>query len=819
MASRHSLHRIDSFFGGIRSSIANYPNQNMTPIHTNTIKLTRLRFERYESGSPITHPTPRLSWRFESCDPIHVKSWIQASYILSISRCRGSKSGSGRTNDREREQERDDELVRVKIKSEQNILVPWPTEFPILQSRDRYIVCVKSTGVDGIETNWLKEILEVGLLNRLDWVGRMIGGGEEKDHDIQQTRRPTYLRKTFDISSSSFMAMKNDGSNTAARIYITAHGIYTLEINGHRIGNHLLSPGWQVYDKRLHYQIHDIPLSYLNNKGGGGVNNQNTIGIILAEGWFCGRMFPSGRNLWGSEMGVMMQLEIGGEVVVCSGDDDDDGGWEWGYGPVLTGELYDGERYDSRLEDEGWSGGGGVSGDGKNKWEWDKVRVLEDPKGKLIYPEAPPVREIMTRAPISIITTPSGRHVLDFGQNLVGWIRFLCEPSDTLPSGQEIVIRHAEVLENGEMGIRPLRTAKATDVYITGGKLKGRQPSFTFHGFRYAEFTGWKPSLSNVEAVVIHTDMEQTGTFECSHPMINRLHENVIWGTRGNFISVPTDCPQRDERLGWTGDLQVFAPTANFLFETSGMLGNWLNDVTAEQEKSGDGCPGLVVPDTLLEKNPFNRAQAVWLDVTVLTPRDLYWAFGDDRFVREQYWSMREWVEKGIPRSDTGLWDTNITQLGDWLAPDSPPEDAADTVTDGLLVADAYLVHVIDALSKLSDIIGEVEAAKRYRSEHQKLRQAFQDEYCTKTGRLSSDSQTAYALALRFDLLDQTRKPHAIERLAFHVNKRAFRVWTGFAGVNLLLQALADAGKLNLAYRMLQEKQCPSWLYPVSMGA
>ncbi len=520
--------------------------------------------------------------------------------------------------------------------------------------------------------------------------------------------------------------------------------------------------------------------------------------------------------MWGKEIGVVAQLEVDGRVVTKT---EASGNWEWAFGAITGGEIYNGETYDSRLDKGNWAK------KGQADWNWKPVKDLPFTDAEFIFPEAPPVREIMTKPIVDIHRSSSGKLILDFGQNLVGFLRFLVEPA--VESGQTITIRHAEVLEHGELGTRPLKEAKATDTLVTGGTLKGWYPKFTFHGFRYAEITGWVPKMGDLEAVVIHSDMEQTGTFDCSHEMINQLHNNVIWSMRSNFVSLPTDCPQRAERLGWTGDLQVFAPTGNFLFDTSGMLGNWMHDVKADQHVAGTGLPGMVVPDVFkrggsllsMGKGKLMDAQAVWQDLTALTPRDLYVAFGDQRFIRDQFDSMREWLDVGIPRGANGLWDTTAIQFGDWLAPDTPPADAADTVTDALLVADAYLIHVTEAVADMAEIISQPDEAKRYRQDAIKYRQLFQDEYVSKVGRLSSDSQTAYILALRFQLLSKEQIPKAVERLRYMINKRKFRIWTGFAGVNVFLQTLADHGELNLAYRMLQEKECPSWLYPVTMGA
>lgn len=531
------------------------------------------------------------------------------------------------------------------------------------------------------------------------------------------------------------------------------------------------------------------------------VVGENVIDAHIGEGWYAGRLgFLGGvRNIWGDDLGLIAQLEVGGQVVVETGSED----WEWAYGRTTSSEIYDGEVYDSTVD--------------MDSVAWLPARSAPLPKTHLISPEAPPVRRVLALEAQSIITTPSGKTIVDFGQNLVGWVRLNTEPTG---GDGTVVLRHAEVLEHDELGVRPLRICKATDIIKTGGAtVKNWEPTFTWHGFRYVEVTGWPDlALSDLTAVVIHSDFEQTGDFSCSHKLINRFHENAVWGARGNFVSVPTDCPQRDERLGWSGDIAVFAPTANFLFDTAGMLGDWLKDLAAEQLNDLDGVVPMVIPNTLRHLGEA-MTMAIWGDVSVLTPRDLYHAFGDLRFVQDQYASMVAWLERGIKRRENGLWVEGV-QLSDWLDPHAPDDDPGDSITDPMLVADAYLVHVTDAVGRMAKLLGKAAEAEQYTSRADKIRKAWRDEYMTPTGRLSADSQTAYALALFFGLHESdTARAHAADRLDYLIRKEAFKIGTGFAGTPVILHALAENHKLSLAYRMWQEKECPSLLYPVSMGA
>lgn len=340
------------------------------------------------------------------------------------------------------------------------------------------------------------------------------------------------------MTGSELAALEKNGG--IARIYATALGVYQLEVNGNRVedarGSHVLAPGWQSYKHRLHYQIYDIPAAWL------GVGS-NVVGGVVGEGWYAGHLTwrEGWRNIFGEDLGVCIQLELGVNHTISTCED----GWEWAFGPLLSSEIYVGETFDASLVDAAWSSPGSF---GSSKWSWAPVnRVSTPPSTVLIAPEAPPIRRIEELKVVEVITSPSGKTLLDFGQNLVGWVKI-----KNIPAGLSLSVRCAEVLEHGELGVRPLRGATATDHVKPGPvALTDFEPLFTFHGFRYAQVTGWEGDFdsNNFTAVVVHTAMERLGDFECSHPMITQLHKNVVWGLRGNFVGIPSDCPQRDERF------------------------------------------------------------------------------------------------------------------------------------------------------------------------------------------------------------------------------------------------------------------------------
>ncbi len=733
---------------------------------TAEITINDVRFEHRLDALGIGTAEPRLSWIVTT----RTDGWRQAAYELEAHGPNGGvRGGTGR------------------VESGKSVLVPWP--FDPLASRERVTVRVRVWGADGQPSAWSpRTAVEAGLLDADDWSARFVTPAWEED-----TSRPQpgpLLRREFDV-----------GPGVArARLYVTALGVYEAQINGAAVGDHVLAPGWTSYSHRLRYQTFDV--TGLLHEG------RNAIGAMLGDGWYRGRLgFGGGRrNIYGDRLALLAQLEIdyvdGTHEVVVTDD-----GWRAIRGPIVTSDIYDGETYDARLERAGWSTAGYADRD------WTSVRQLDRDRGTLVAPTGPPVRRTELIVPVAITTSPSGKTLVDFGQNLVGRLRLTVQGA----AGQTVTLRHAEVLEHGELGTRPLRAAKATDQYtLRGNGVETWEPRFTFHGFRYAEVEGWPGKLraGDLVAVVCHSDMERTGWFECSDPLINRLHANVVWGMRGNFLDVPTDCPQRDERLGWTGDIQVFAPTASFLYDAAGFLQSWLADVAADQQ---DGVVPFVVPN-VIQGPP--RPAAAWGDAAVIVPWVLYQRYGDTGVLADQFESMRGWVDHiASLAGERGLWDRGF-QFGDWLDPSAPPDRPAAARTSPQIVATAYLARSAELVGQAAGVLGRAEDEARYLALASKVREAFADEYVTPNGRLASDATTAYALAIEFSLLrDETQRRHAGERLLALVRESRYRVSTGFVGTPLICDALCNVGAYDAAFRLITERECPSWLYPVTMGA
>ncbi|BCS17263.1 glycoside hydrolase family 78 protein [Aspergillus puulaauensis] len=758
---------------------------------TSQISISAPTVEQHPTGFGVGTATPRVSWRFlttENCP----RDWQQTSYEIQISR-------------------KDSEEETYSVTSDASVLVPWPST--PLKSRERARIRVRSFGrgegqAQVEPTDWSPWTdVECSLLERDDWVALPIT--ETREEVVDGPLRPIRIRKSFTLAGR--------GTIETARLYITSLGIYRAFINGKEVSDHCLAPGWTSYRYRLNYQTLDVA-PFLNHEG------PNVLAIEVAEGWYATRLgFKGGRRkLYGDRLAALAQLEIQFKSDPERFSLATDRTWSCQPSAIVKSEFYDGELYDAREDNRNWNK---ISLDETSSNPWGPVQELPFPSATLVSPDAPPVRITEEIKPVSVQRTPSGKTILDFGQNLVGRLRVR---SINKPRGERLVFTHAEVLENGELGTRPLRIAKCSDEVVSaGGELVDWSPQYTFHGFRYVQVDGWDedqsgPLLANFIAQVMHTDITRTGWFSCSHPMVNQLHQNALWSMRGNFVSIPTDCPQRDERLGWTGDIQIFGPSANFLYNTAGMLGEWLQDVAAEQFNDGkDGCvPPFVVPNVISEELWPPTPQAQWDDVVILGPWALYQSYGDIKILSRQYKSMLAWIDGGLQRGPDGLWDPEVWQLGDWLDPTAPPVEPGDARTNGTLVADAFLIRITSVISQISGILGQVADSKRFAEDLVQLKTTFQAKYIAQSGLLVGDSQTALSLAIMFDLhATPNQVKIAANRLVDLVRLAKFRVATGFAGTPIITHALTKGGHHQVAYRMLLEKGCPSWMYPITMGA
>lgn len=731
------------------------------------VTISRVRVEHQSEAFGIGTDRPRLSWMVETAN----SGWRQAGYEIESYDAAGNLGS------------------QTSVESDESQLVAWA--LAPLASRERLNVRVRVRGEDGERSAWSEHVpVEAGLLDTQDWSAHFVSPAW--DEDITRAQTAPLLRREFDVRAEV----------KQARLYITALGVYEPYLNGTVVGDHVMAPGWTSYHHRLRYQTFDVTSQVKQGR--------NALGVMLGDGWFRGRLgFGGGkRNLYGERLALLSQLEITyadgtSEKIIT------DESWRAAKGPILASDIYDGETYDARLERAGWANAGYQDDD------WTPVRVIEWDLNTLTAPLGPPVRRIELVAPTAVIHSTPGCTLYDFGQNLVGRLRLTVRGE----AGQTLTLRHAEVLENGELSIRPLRTAQATDRYtLRGGESETWEPRFTFHGFRYAEIeaSAGTVQLDEVRAVICHSDLERTGWFECSDPLVNRLHENVVWSMRGNFLDIPTDCPQRDERLGWTGDIQVFAPAASFLYDTYGFLASWLKDLAAEQKDAGGIVP-VVIPNTI-DRPPFMAA--AWSDAAVIVPWVLYQRFGDPTILSAQFESMCLFVDTLADLAgETRLWDTGF-QFGDWLDPAAPPDKPAEARTARPLVATAYYARSAEMVGQIAGILGRKEEEYKYKALAGEIREAFAKAYITPEGQMSSDAQTAYALAIEFGLMpNAAQRQHAGERLSELVRADGYRIGTGFVGTPLICDALCSTGHYDAAYDLLMQRECPSWLYPVTMGA
>ena len=600
------------------------------------------------------------------------------------------------------------------------------------------------------------------------------------------------------------------GDVETAILQISGLGVFEAAINGDPVSDEVLSPGWSSYEWRIRYRRHDVKQL---------LRAQNVLTVVVGNGWYRGRLaFAGMRELYGHQLGLIAQLEItfaDGHRQTIGTDDT----WTASGTDILTDDLYDGQTIDARRRRSEWY----TISTGEDFWDpWAiHARTIEFDTARLVPYVGPPVKRHEVIRPVEILTAPSGHTIVDFGQNLVGWLRFTV----TGPRGDEIRIRHAEVLEHDELGVRPLRDAQATDRFILSGEQDTFEPTFTFHGFRYAEITGWPGELTtaDVEAVVVHSDLRRTGTFECSDDDLNQLHRNVVWGTKGNFLDVPTDCPQRNERLGWTGDIAAFAPSAAYLFDVETFLSDWLLDLAAEQ-RNHDGMVPFVIPDVLKmlpspSAFPDPDSTAVWSDAAVWVPWTLYQAYGDPAVLERQYDSMVAHVRRVESlTSDTGLWDTGF-QFGDWLDPDASPHEPWNAKADNGVVATASFYRSARLTADAAALLGRSEDAADLERLAVRTKQAFNEHYVSAGGAITSDCTTVYTLAIVFGLLDEQTEELAGKRLAELVAQSGYHISTGFAGTPFITDALTRTGHLDAAYELLLQRECPSWLYPVTMGA
>jgi alpha-L-rhamnosidase len=645
-------------------------------------------------------------------------------------------------------------------------------------------------------------VFEIGLLERSDWKGAWISAGKGPAGDMEPPSGEEYDDLANGLAPSPYLRKECSlhKSVRRARLYATARGVYELYVNGNRVGDDVLAPGWTDYDRRVQYQTYDVtPLL---------AEGQNALGAVLGDGWFAGFVGfdPKHRGaLYGPRPQILTQLDVEYEDGTTESLATD-GSWRCSTGPILFSDLLMGESYDARREMPGWAK------PGFDDSEWYGVEPEEIGDTKLGAQPDEGVRIIEELEAKAVTEPESGRYVFDLGKNMVGWVRLDVEGE----AGTKVNLRHAEVLNpDGTIYTENLRSARQADTYILKGEGEEvYEPRFTFHGFRYVEVTGYpgEPPLDAVTGRVVHSATPPVGSFECSSPLVNKLQENIVWGQRGNFLSVPTDCPQRDERLGWTGDAQVFVRTAAFNMDVAAFFEKWMADVEDAQSPEGafpDVAP-LLSGSGLID---LRWGAPAWGDAGVIVPWTIYRTYDDTRIVERHYSAMARWMEYLYEANPDLIRKNRMgNNYGDWLSPkgDLTPKD---------LLATAYWAYDAKLMAEMAGATGRNDDAREYRDLNENIRAAFEEAYVAADGRIKGDTQTGYLLALHMELLPEDLRSSAAEHLVRTIEREDWHLTTGFAGVGYLCPVLTEAGYTDVAYRLLENETYPSWGYTVKNGA
>lgn len=696
------------------------------------------------------------------------------------------------------------------VKSDRSVHIPY--DGPALQSRQRVYWRVRSWDEANQSTDWSDAAwFEMGLVSQDDWQAKWIGNPL-----VGGPRSPVpspYFRKDFDL----------DQGFRSARLYITALGIYEAFINGQSVGADIFPPGWTDYRQRIQYQTYDV--SDLLRDGA------NTLAAVLGDGWYCGHVAWQGRQLYGERPELFAQLEIvygdGTTQTIAT-----DASWLTAVGPLLEADLIMGEAYDARLEIPSWNQPHAPDvPEPANPWT-SVVTIPPPAKLILVAQNSPSVRAQGELSPIAdpeiIWGWPGHDWVFDFGQNLVGRVRLHVKGE----RGETITIRYGEMLdERGRLYTENLRTARQIDYYTLKGDPDGEtyEPRFTCHGFRYVQASGLssQPTRETLTAVVLHSDNTPTLEFECSDPLLNQLQHNIEWGWKGNSVDVPTDCPQRDERLGWTGDGQVFCKTATYLTDSARFFGKWVQDMTDAQLESGAIPATAPVPPMLQDFD----GGAAWSDAFIIVPWTIYQQYGDSRILEVHFQAMCRYMDylvenspdfiRLLPNEDE-LCEPNqdwlIGGFGDWLAQDGNTGISGLTPKD--LIGTAFLANNARLMAQIAAALVKPQEQAKFWQLYQNTREAFIQHFIGPDGLQPVKTQTGYVLALSFDLVPDDLRPAFIADLVHDIEiSHQMHISTGFVGTPYISQVLSDVGHVDTAYALLLQKTFPSWLYSVLHGA
>ena len=823
---------------------------------SNATNPVNLRCEYLSDPLSIDAATPRLSWVPQSPR----RGWMQSAYRVQVASS-ASDLAAGKA----------DLWDSGKVKSSQTLGVRYAGA-PLASGQRCFWRVQVWDEKDSAMPVSAPAFWQMGLLRQSDWRADWISAQTPRDSKVEGLDLPPapFLRKTFTLNKPV----------ARATMWVSARGIYEMRLNGAKVGDQMMAPGWTDYDKRIQYQAYDVTAQL---KSGA-----NAVGAILGDGWFSGHVgWNQMHHHYGNDVALKMQMEVryadGTSQTIVS-----DGSWQGASGPLVYSDMLQGEFYDARLEQTGWDSatfdaknwknavvapetasgpivdvtnklraamkngalavksGNDIAGDPayntvktlRVEYTLDGVaktqtvpedqtlnlpgdgktgvlRIVKATYGVnreagapalLVGSQAPAVRVTQELKPLKITQPTPGTYIFDMGQNMVGVARLKVRGA----AGTKVQLRFAEMLNpDGSAYTANLRAARATDSYVCkGAGLETFEPRFTFHGFRYVEVTGFPgtPTLDAITGLVIGSDIEKTGTFSTSSALVNQLQSNIDWGQRGNFLSVPTDCPQRDERLGWMGDAQVFVKTATYNRDVAGFFEKWLQDVKDAQAPDGG------YPDVAPRKVDTNNGAPAWGDAGIIVPWTIYQAYGDREVIDKQWVSMGQWMDYISSVNPDGLWkNRRANDFGDWLS------IGADT--DKELLATAYYAYDANLMARMARATNRDAEAAQYAALFEKIKAAFNAAYVSGDGVIKSDTQTAYLLALHFDLLPENLRALAVQHLADNIKAKNDHLSTGFIGVGYLCPTLSDNGHNDLAYKLLLNETFPSWGFSIAQGA
>jgi alpha-L-rhamnosidase len=720
---------------------------------------TRLRCEYKSNPLGIDIQNPRLSWEGKSSRTGAAQSAYELLVASSPEELKAGLGGLWKTG---------------KVNSSQSIHIPY--EGKELKSNQTVFWMVRIYDQDGKVSSWSKaQTWSMGFLDSSDWKGEWIR------HTLSLTNRSPLLRSEFPVRKK----LKR------AHLYASAKGIYHIRVNGKEVTEDVFAPGWSEFKKRIRYRCYDIT-RHLKKK--------NAIGVELGDGWYRGFLaFERKANHYGNSVeflgNIILEYEDGTHDRVHS-----DGSWKTTFGPTQSADFYMGEDVDAQLTPKGWT----LPGFNDSQWESVATGAVDFSKVIMQSYPAEPVERTEEICAQSMWKIAPGKYIFDFGQNFAGRVRIQVPGK----GGAVLRMRFAEIINHDKtLYTDNLRSAKSTDIYVMQGKKREVwEPKFTFHGFRYAEISGLptKPELDSVTGIVLGSNTTRAGDFECSNQMINQVYKNSVWTQRANFLEVPTDCPQRDERLGWTGDAQVYIRSAICNMDTAAFFTKWMDDVNDAQHP--DGAFTNVAPDILN-----SHGDAAWGDAGVVCPWTLYQCYEDLDLLKKCYPNMKKWIQYLLKTSSEHIRKGPPFSFGDWLS--------LQANTPKTVIQTAHFAFATDVVVKAAKALKKSSDVKKYTALHENIRSAFRKEFVTKSGIIMGDTQTAYILALHFRLLDERQTKKAVSFLVKRIRDRDTHISTGFVGTAYIMQVLRDHGQLDIAYQLLENKTYPGWGFSVMNDA